>query len=301
MTKKQNKPFNDMFTDNSEYQLHLGDCVKTMHDLIPDNCMDLSVFSPPFSSLYSYSSHIEDMGNSRDSDDEFLLHFEFSVFELFRIMKPGTNTCIHLSDVPRLKEHHGYIGFYDLSGDVIRIMIKYGFIPYRRWTINKNPQSQSIRTHTSTLSFTQFEKDSMQSSAGLPDYLIVFKKPGEHKQIKPEATRNEWIEWANPTWYGAHESVICPNCKQTIIKGISETDTLNVRSARVEQDERHICPLQLQLIDRVVRLYSEKGDIVFTPFNQAEINCKRAVKLRDEQMEMFKKTDMSGDSNATGE
>lgn len=289
--------------EHAEFTLHRGDCVSVMHEKIASESMDLSIFSPPFSSLYAYSSHDEDMGNSRDGDDEFLLHFEFAVPELFRVMKPGTNTCVHVADVARQKEAHGYIGFYDLMGDIIRMFERHGFIPLRRWTVNKNPQAQSIIHHSSTLTFTNFEKDSRGSSAALADYIVVFRKPGKATPVTPEATRDEWIEWANPTWYGAHEKS----------GGIRETDTLNTLAARSGNDERHICPLQLGLIDRLVRLYSNRGETVFTPFlgigsevyqsllrgrrgvgvelkeeyfREAVNNCQEAIRLRDAQMRL---------------
>ena len=302
--------------EHPEFTLINGDCVKAIVE-IPENSVDLQVFSPPFASLYTYSSHIEDMGNSRDSDAEFLLHYNFLAPELTRILKPGHICAMHIADVPRLKEAHGYIGAYDLMGDLIRIHEKHGLHFVRRWTVNKNPQAQSILHHSSTLTFTQFEKDSRESAAALADYVVIFKKPGklpDYVPVVPEATREEWIEWANPTWYGHHETVKCPNCKQVIIQGISQTDTLNKECVRTEKDEIHLCPLQLPLIDRIVRLYTNKGETVFTPFlgigsevyqsvlrhrkgigielkkeyyDQAIVNCLRAVKERDEQQEMF--------------
>jgi len=295
-----------MKIEKGEYTLFNGDCIPVMSNEIDPNSIDLSVFSPPFASLYTYSSEIEDMGNSRESDDEFLLHYEFSIDPLFKIMKAGANVCVHIADIPRLKEQHGYIGCYDLMGDIIRMMERHGFIFYRRWTINKNPQAQSILHHSITLTFTNFEKDSRQSAAALADYLLVFKKPGIHpSQVHPQATRDEWIEWANPTWYGKHERAT----------GIAETDTLNKEAARCGNDERHICPLQLPLIERLVRLYSNPGEMVFTPFmgigseiytalkwkrraigielkkewfDEACLNAEKAIYERDAQLEMFK-------------
>ncbi len=244
--------------EHPEFTMFHGDCIPVMRDDMNPNSVDLAIFSPPFSQLYAYNSSDSDMGNSKDhsSDDEFLLHFDFAIDPLFKTMKPGCNVCVHCADLPRLKEQHGYIGAYDFPGDLIRIMEKHGFIYYRRWTINKNPQSQSIRHHSITLTFTQFEKDSRQSAAALADYVLVFRKPGIAVPVKPQCSRDEWIEWANPTWYGKHESSM----------GIQETDTLNTRAAKCDNDERHICPLQLSLIDRLVRLYTNEGETVFTPF-----------------------------------
>ena len=291
----------NMFNIKDECIIYKGDCIEIMPTLKPES-MDLSIFSPPFSSLFAYSSNIEDIGNSRESDDEFLLHYEFSIKPLFDLMKPGCNVCVHVADVPRLKESHGYVGAYDLSGDIIKLMEKYGFYYYRRWTINKNPQSQSIRNHSITLTFAQFEKDSRQSSAALADYILVFKKPGKAVPVKPQMDRNEWIECANPTWYGIHENKGC---------GIKETDTLNTRKG--PNDVVHICPLQLGLIDRLVRLYTNEGETVFTPFmgigsevyqsllrkrkgvgielkkewfEQSKVNVKRAIDKRDAQGEL---------------
>ena len=293
----------DKFIIENECEIHHGDSIEVMPRL-KENSMSLAVFSPPFSSLFAYSSNIEDIGNSRESDDEFLLHYEFSIPPLFDLIKPGCNVCVHVADVPRLKESHGYVGAYDLSGEIIKLMEKYGFYYYRRWTVNKNPQSQSIRNHSITLTFAQFEKDSRQSSAALADYILVFKnkKAGKAVPVIPQMTRDEWIECANPTWYGIHENKDW---------GIKETDTLNTRKS--EGDMVHICPLQLGLISRLVRLYSNEGETVFTPFmgigsevyqslllkrkavgielkdewfNQSVVNAKRAIYKRDAQGEL---------------
>ena len=228
--------------------LYNGDSSEVLKGL-PDASVDLSVFSPPFSSLYTYSPTERDLGNC-GNDAEFFQHFAFITSELKRILKPGRNLCIHVADVPLQKAKDGVIGLKDFSGDVIRHFQEHGFVLHQRITIDKNPQAQAIRTHTKGLTFSQLERDSSWSRPALPDYLLLMRVPVDPAvPVKPEATRDEWIEWASPVWYD-----------------IRETDTLNAAAARENQDERHICPLQRGLIDRCVRLWSNWGEIVLSPF-----------------------------------
>ncbi len=239
-----------MKIETPEYTIYNDDCIKVMHDSIPDDSIDLTICSIPFGSLYAYSGYPGDMGNSKESDEEFKLHFHYYAAQQARIMKPGRNVNIHVADVPRLKEHHGHIGVYDLRGDVIRIFEEYGLRLYRMHTINKNPQVQSIRTHSITLSFDQWDKDSSVSGGGLADYLLIFKKEGDNQvPVKARATRDDWIKWAAPCW-----------------DFVRETITLSVVGSKDLRDEKHVCPLQLDVIEPVIRWQCNPGETVFSPF-----------------------------------
>jgi DNA modification methylase len=238
---------------------------------------DLSVFSPPFASLYAYSSDLADMGNSRESDDEFKLHFRFFAEAIFPLIKPGRNMCVHIQNPSRSITAHGRPGIWDLRGDMIRLFEESGFWYYGEVTIWKNPQAQSIRTKAQALTFSNFIKDSSISRPALADYLLIFKKPGKSEvpctnkiQInehgareRQDVTNGDWIEWAQPIWDTNGGSFALP---YPVWYNVRETETLNTRAAKNEEDQRHICPLQLDLIDRCVRLWSNEGETVFSPF-----------------------------------
>lgn len=242
---------NDYRTDETQgegYTLLLGDCVEQSKEL-PDESVDFSVFSPPFMSLYTYSDSERDMGNSR-SETEFFEHFAFLVAELHRITKPGRNVAVHVAQVAAKLTSDGFIGLKDFRGQVIQQFIQGGFHYHGDITVDKNPQAQAIRTHSKSLLFAQLKKDASWLRPGLADYILVFRKPGENQvAIHPDISNDEWITWAHPVWYD-----------------ISESDTLNARAATTERDERHICPLQLGVIERCIRLWSNKGETVFSPF-----------------------------------
>ena len=237
------------------WELINGDCVPEMHRLADEGRrFDLAVFSPPFASLYTYSNADADMGNSRDSDDEFLLHHQFFVEALLRVMRPGRNVCVHVQNPTRTKASHGAMAMWDLRGAMIRQYVEAGFLYYGEITVDKCPQAQAIRTKSHALMFVSLERDSMISRPALADYVLVFKVPGDnevpcHPVQSGEMTREDWIEWARPIW-----------------RGVRETNTLNAALARSDQDERHLCPLQLDLIERVVKLWSNRGETVFSPF-----------------------------------
>jgi DNA modification methylase len=251
---------------------------------------DLSVFSPPFSSLYTYSNNPADMGNSRESDDEFILHFRFFTDALFPLIKEGRNVCVHVQNPARSMTNHGYTGIWDMRGEIIRLFESSGFHYYGEATIWKNPQAQSIRTKTQCLTFSQFVKDSLKSRPALADYLLIFKKgygsdtpcTGEKQKNshgameRSDVPNDNWIDWASPIWLSKEEGIYMPY--QTAWFDILETDTLNYRMARQEEDERHLCPLQLDLIERCVRLWSNEGETVFSPF--AGIGSEGYVSLK---------------------
>lgn len=232
-----------------DWALYHGDAMEVVKG-IEDHTIGLSVFSPPFASLYTYSNSERDLGNSRDYE-EFFDGFSFLIRELLRVTKPGRIAAIHCQDLSTTKATHGVIGLRDFPGDIIRAFEREGWIYDGRVTIDKDPQAQAIRTKSKALLFVQLEKDSSWSRPAMADYIVRFRAPGENQErIKPDLTREEWILWARPIW-----------------QDIDESDTLNAALAREEKDERHICPLQLGTIERCVRLWSNKGDTVLSPFS----------------------------------
>lgn len=230
------------------WALYNGDSAEVMAG-IPDASVDLAVFSPPFGSLYTYSATERDLGNSA-TDEAFWTHFGFISRELLRVMKPGRNMAVHCAQIPSQKAKDGVIGLKDFRGDLIRHFQQTGAIYHGEVCIDKDPQAQAIRTKSKGLLFTQMRKDSVWSRPALADYIVIFRKPGENAvPIHPDISNDDWIEWARPIWYG-----------------IKETDTLNVAEGRESDDERHICPLQLGTIERCVRLWSNAGETVLSPF-----------------------------------
>lgn len=263
---------------SNEFEIKLGDCITEMAKLKAEGFQaDLSVYSPPFASLYAYSSDPADMGNSRESDDEFKLHFRFFAEAIYPLIKDGRNMCVHIQNPSRSITAHGRPGIWDLRGEMVRLFEDAGFWYYGEVTIWKNPQSQSIRTKAQQLTFSQFIKDSSISRPALADYLMIFKKPGKSEapctnkiQInehgareRADVTNGDWIEWAQPIWETQEDGFMMP---YPVWYNIRETMTLNTRAAKNDEDQRHICPLQLDLIDRCVRLWSNKGETVFSPF-----------------------------------
>ena len=243
------------------YALYNGDRAEVMTAL-PDNSVDLSIFSPPFLSLYTYSPTPRDVGNSR-TPEEFWAHFGFVIRELLRMTRPGRNACVHVAQVPAMLVRDGYIGMKDFRGQTIASFEAEGWIYHGEVCIDKDPQAQAIRTKSKSLLFTQLRKDASWLRPALADYILVFRKPGENTvPVLPDLTNDEWIEWARPIWYG-----------------IRESDTLNVAEGREEQDERHICPLQLGTIERCVRLWSNADETVFTPFAGIGSEVYEAVRL----------------------
>lgn len=226
----------------------LGDSAERIEE-IADESVHLSVYSPPFESLYTYSDSPRDMGNSIDRAD-FFDQYGYIIRGNLRITVPGGLACVHVQQTTTTKATHGVIGMTDFRGDVIRAYIDAGWIFYGEVTVDKDPQAQAIRTKAQALMFATKNKDSSKSRPALADYLLIFKKPGERAEpIKTDVTNEEWIEWAHPVWYT-----------------IRESNTLNARIARESDDERHLTPLQLDFIERCVRLYSNPGDTVFTAF-----------------------------------
>jgi DNA modification methylase len=254
------------------WHLALGDSCERLGELADDS-IDLAVYSPPFASLYTYSPSIRDLGNSTDRT-EFFAHYGFIISEMLRVTKPGRINAVHVQQLTTTKTTHGIVGLTDFRGEVIRAYQDAGWVFHGEITIDKDPQAQAIRTKAQALMFVQKNKDSSKSRPALADYLLLFRKPGEIAEpVKTDVTNDEWIQWARPIWRGTDEDgaldamrdegLIVP---QSCWYGIRESNTLNVATAREQADERHICPLQLDLIERAVRLWSNPGETVCSPF-----------------------------------
>lgn len=227
-----------------------GDCVDVLRQM-PDSSIDFSCYSPPFGSLFVYSESAADMGNS--TDEEFADHYAFMVREKFRVTKPGRITAVHCSDLPMTKWKDGAIGIKDFSGQIIQIHEDAGWILHSRRTIWKSPVTEMTRTKHVGLLYKQLRKDSAKSRGGMPDYLLTFVKPGENAEpiehTREQFPLDQWQEWASPVWMT-----------------IDQTDVLNVKMAKENADERHLCPLQLDVIKRAIILWSNKGNVVLSPF-----------------------------------
>lgn len=246
---EENKNFREFKREHNEfYDVQLGDCVQLIKN-VPDSSVGFSIFSPPFSELYVYSDELEDMGNSKDYK-EFMVAFSFLVKELFRVMWDGRNVAVHCMDLPIQKGKEGYIGLRDFSGLILQAFIDAGFIYHSRVTIWKDPVVEMQRTKALGLLHKQVKKNSAMSRVGIPDYLMVFRKPGEPlNPVKCTINVDTWQKWASPVWMD-----------------INYTKTLNGTQARDERDEKHIAPLQLETIERAIGLWSNEGDTVLTPF-----------------------------------
>lgn len=267
------------------WRMMLGDSCERLQELA-DNSVDLSVCSPPFDSLYTYSNSVRDLGNS-SSRVEFIEHYKFIIREQLRVTKPGRIACIHVQQITTKKNVDGYIGLTDFRGDVIRAFQDEGWIFWGETTIWKDPQAQSIRTKTQQLAFSSKNRDSASIRPALADYLLLFKKPGEnavkisHDTTRGEVTNNDWIEWASPIWQDYKDGgwITEDGHLAPVWFGIKESDTLNVRVAREDKDERHIAPLQLGFIERCIKLYSNPGETVLTPFGGIGSELYVAVKF----------------------
>lgn len=250
-----------------DWTLHLGDCVERTAE-VKSGSVGLTVFSPPFPGMYAYSNSPRDLGNS-DQIAEMMRHFEFLVPELLRVTAPGRMCCIHLMQLTAMQTRDGYIGVKDYRGAVIQCMESGGWVYAGEVTIDKNPQVQATRNKERGLLFKTLATDSSLMRMALADYVIYFRKPGKNTApIRAGVSskyndgggwisEEEWIEWAAPVWYRHQKGM--PG-------GIRETDVLNVACARESEDERHLCPLQLGVIERCVKLWSAPGETVFSPF-----------------------------------
>ena len=252
------------------YAMYCGDTTEVIKNVANDS-VGLIVYSPPFSSLYCYSNSDRDLGNSRN-DEEFFMHFDFIVKELYRILMPGRIMAVHCMNIPAMKERDGYIGIKDFRGDLIRCFQKHGFIYHSEVTIWKNPVTEMQRTKALGLLHKQIKKDSSKSRMGMPDYIVFMRKQGDNPE--PITHTNEsypvslWQNVASPAW----------ELTPPVWNDINQSNTLN-RMFSDEESEKHIAPLQLDVIERIVNLYSNPNDVVFTPFMGIGSEVYQSVKM----------------------
>ena len=248
----------------NRYSLYHGDSVEITKE-IPDNSIHYTIFSPPFSQLYVYSNSDRDMGNCK-GDEEFYNHFKYLAKELYRITMPGRLLSFHCMDLPLMKSRDGVIGLKDFPALMLKIFQDCGFIYHSKVTIWKNPVTEMQRTKALGLLHKQIKKDSSMSRQGLPDYVITVRKPGDNPERVEHTNEsfpvNVWQNYASPVWMD-----------------IRQSDTLQRKSARSEQDEKHICPLQLEVIQRCIELWTNPNDIVFDPFGGIGSTPYVALKL----------------------
>lgn len=240
----------DQVTKN-KYAVYNGDSCEVVK-AIPDNSIHYTIFSPPFASLYTYSNSDRDMGNSK-GDDEFYNHFIYLAKELYRITMPGRLLSFHCMDLPLMKERDGVIGLKDFPSIIRQIFEDCGFIYHSKVTVWKNPVIEMQRTKALGLLHKQIRKDSAMNRQGIPDYIVTMRKPGENPERISHTHEtfpvDVWQNYASPVWMD-----------------IRQSDTLQKKSAREDKDERHICPLQLEVIQRCIELWTNPGDIVLDPF-----------------------------------
>lgn len=260
-----------------------ADCVEFMHAMLPANSVGYSIFSPPYSNLYVYSNSERDIGNCR-SDEEFFTHFKFVIDGLMRVLMPGRNVSVDVMNLPAMKSRDGYIGLKDFRGQVITAFLAAGFIYHSEHVIWKDPLIEATRTKAIGLMHKQLCKDSAMSRAGLPQYLLTFRKPGENASpvahekgltefigedgpVDGNLSHNRWRRYASPVWMD-----------------IRSSRTLQYRGGRDDDDERHICPMALDIIERGIELWSNPGDIVYDPFGGIGSTVYSACNMRRKGM-----------------
>lgn len=261
---------NSYITD--KMALYNGDSCELIKQL-PDSSVDLQIFSPPFANLYIYSDDLADMGNCADSE-EFFEQFDFLIPELYRILRDGRICAVHCKDLVKYKNRDGAAGIYDFSGDLIKHFEKFGFQYHSRITVWKDPVIEMQRTKAHGLLWKQLRKDSTYSRVGMPDYMLIFRKWGDDEipvtHTKDDFPVNKWQKVASPVW--DYEPT-------PVWWDIQQTNVLNAKIARSDMDEKHICPLQLDVIERIVELYSNPGETVFTPFMGIGSEAYQALKM----------------------
>ncbi|NGM63537.1 site-specific DNA-methyltransferase [Sphingobacterium sp. SGG-5] len=254
-----------------QFAYYCGDCVEVSQGL-PDNCADITIYSPPFFELYVYSDDPKDMNNSANYT-QFRDHYRFLVREIKRILKPGRICAVHCMDLPVQKGKYGYIGLRDFSGDLVKIHEEEGMIYHSRVTVWKNPVTEMQRTKALGLLHKTIKKDSCMSRVGIPDYVLFFRNEGDnevpitHQDTDPSKPNylpvDLWQKYASPVWYD-----------------IDYSRTLQYRSARGNNDEKHITPLQLDTIERTLHLYSNEGETVFSPFGGIGSEGFEAIRMK---------------------
>lgn len=257
-----------VFGDGKEWDLFHGDCIPHMLRDMPEESVDFSVYSPPFPSVFAYTDSNADIGNVGEMSGEASVHLSFMFSGLYRVLKPGRAAVVHVTQIPRMKRSGG-VGLCDFRGITLRLAERAGFIYEYDWSVRKNPQAQAIRTRSRELQFAGLESDRAAQRGTLQDYLIKIRKPGSNAvpirdwdtetneygddvdvdKYSKQVSRNDWIKWAEGCW-----------------DDIQETDTLNTAAAKSDDDTRHICPLQIEVIRRCILLFSNPGEIVFSPF-----------------------------------
>ncbi len=238
-------------SSGENWQMYNGDAIEVIKE-IPENSIHYSISSIPFASLYTYSPSVRDLGNSKNYD-EFTQHFSYLIKDWLRVTMTGRLCSIHCMNLPTSKERFGYIGIQDFRGDVIRAFQKEGWIYHSEVVIWKDPVTAVTRTKALGLLHKQLKKDSCMCRQGIPDYLVTFRKPGDNPERCTHTDESfpvsYWQNYASPIW-----------------TDINPSDTLQHRSVKEDADERHICPLQLQVIKRGIDLWTNPGDVVFDPF-----------------------------------
>lgn len=259
------------------WQLYNGDCVEVAKG-IPENSVHFSVYSPPFESLYTYSNSERDMGNSVDSET-FWTHYKFLIAEQFRMMMPGRIVAVHCMNLPAMKERDGYIGLKRFRDVIVEEYQKAGFYWHSEHVIWKDPLIEATRTKALGLMHKQLCKDSTMCRAGLPDYIESFRKPGGNPEPVAHQNGLEAFAGENPPTEGIRSHEYWRRYASPVWMDINQTNTLQSGPAREAQDERHICPLQLDAIERCVQLWSNPGDVVFSPFAGIGSEGYQALKM----------------------
>jgi DNA modification methylase len=252
-----------LLPDGEKYKVVNCDVIPHMFNDMESQSIDTMITSVPFPSVFSYTQFEEDLGNSED-EGEVRIHFGFMFKALLRVMKPGRIACIHCMNMSSLSQRNNRKDIYDFRGLLIRLAKRAGFLYENDWLVFKNPQVEAIRSHAHGLLFVTLERDRAKSRAAMGDYIIKLVAPGDNKVPidSPGITREEWIDWAAPCWHG-----------------IRQTRTLNTKEAKSEKDTRHICPLQLDTINRLIRLFSNPGEIIFDPFTGIGSTAYEAIGL----------------------
>ena len=253
--------------ETTRYALYNGDCVQIIKQL-PDNSVHFPIFSPPFANLYIYSDDLADMGNCKNHE-EFFEQFDYLIPELLRITVPGRLCAVHCKNLVKYKGRDGRSGIYDFRGDIIKHFEKFGWQYHSEVCIWTDPVLEMQKTKSQGLLYKQLRKDSSYSRQGMPDYLVVFRKWTEdYEDAEPVTHTKEnfplemWQRYASPVWFD-----------------IRRTNVLNCKIARENEDEKHICPLQLDVIERAIELWTNPDDIVFTPFLGIGSEAYQALKM----------------------